>query len=68
VCFILKGGIGVKKNKEVIRHHIDGVESMQPRHRRPGKLQRLMGRIAFLGTVVFSYVRNNIRRRVIPQL
>jgi len=28
----------------------------------------LMGRIVFLGTVVFSYIRNNIRRRVIPQL
>jgi len=58
----------VEKIKDKIRHHRGSVEPMRPRHRRPGKLQRLMGRIVFLGTVVFSYIRNNIRRRVIPQL
>jgi len=58
----------VEKIKDKIRHHRGSRKPMRPRHRRPGKLHRLMGRIVFLGTVVFSYIRNNIRRRVIPQL
>jgi len=58
----------VQKIKDKIRHHRSSGKPMRSRHRRPGKLQPLMGRIVFLGTVVFSYIRNNIRRRVIPQL